>query len=214
MPCGAKTRARAWCRRLHRLLRSARRWLCHRGCVSERSGAPREWRAARLRRRHDAIPGRSPDPWHWRNCECRFPFPEAPTILKIPVLPISYGDAQHFLAALGGRVAPPNWRGSLPTVGIVRVSLWKAAVAAGRACKDDVGLQADQLLRECSYPIDVTAAPTKVHPHVAAIGPTDVRKRLCERRDPGLRHGIVFVAHAAQSLPPEKIRPMPRDFRG
>jgi N-acetylated-alpha-linked acidic dipeptidase len=39
---------------------------------------------------------------------------EAPTILKIPVLPISYGDAQNFLAPLGGRVAPPNWRGSLP----------------------------------------------------------------------------------------------------
>ena len=30
------------------------------------------------------------------------------------MLPISYGDAQHFLAPLGGRVAPPNWRGSLP----------------------------------------------------------------------------------------------------
>ena len=39
---------------------------------------------------------------------------EAPTILKIPVLPISYGDAQHFLAALGGRVEPPNRHGSLP----------------------------------------------------------------------------------------------------
>ena len=26
----------------------------------------------------------------------------APTILKIPVLPISYGDAEHFLAALEG----------------------------------------------------------------------------------------------------------------
>jgi N-acetylated-alpha-linked acidic dipeptidase len=44
----------------------------------------------------------------------RLPISDAPTILKIPVLPISYGDAQHFLAALGGRVAPPNWRGSLP----------------------------------------------------------------------------------------------------
>jgi N-acetylated-alpha-linked acidic dipeptidase len=44
----------------------------------------------------------------------RLPISEAPTILKIPVLPISYGDAQHFLAALGGRVAPPNWRGALP----------------------------------------------------------------------------------------------------
>lgn len=38
----------------------------------------------------------------------------APTILKIPVLPISYGDAQHFLQALDGRVVPGNWRGSLP----------------------------------------------------------------------------------------------------
>lgn len=38
----------------------------------------------------------------------------APTILKIPVLPISYADAQHFLAALGGPVAPAPWRGALP----------------------------------------------------------------------------------------------------
>jgi N-acetylated-alpha-linked acidic dipeptidase len=38
---------------------------------------------------------------------------EAPTILKIPVLPISYGDAERFLTALAGRVAPPDWRGGL-----------------------------------------------------------------------------------------------------
>ena len=38
---------------------------------------------------------------------------DAPTILKIPVLPVSYGDAQHFLAALEGNVVPSNWRGSL-----------------------------------------------------------------------------------------------------
>lgn len=38
----------------------------------------------------------------------------APTIMKIPVLPISYGDAQPFLAALGGPVAPEAWRGALP----------------------------------------------------------------------------------------------------
>ena len=30
------------------------------------------------------------------------------------MLPISYADAQHFLAALDGRVVPPQWRGSLP----------------------------------------------------------------------------------------------------
>ena len=38
----------------------------------------------------------------------------AQTITKIPVLPISYGDAQPLLEALGGRVAPLNWRGALP----------------------------------------------------------------------------------------------------
>ncbi len=39
---------------------------------------------------------------------------EAPSISKIPVLPISYGDAQPLLAALQGPVAPESWRGSLP----------------------------------------------------------------------------------------------------
>ena len=38
---------------------------------------------------------------------------EAPVITKIPVLPISYGDAQPLLVALGGRVVPPDWRGGL-----------------------------------------------------------------------------------------------------
>jgi N-acetylated-alpha-linked acidic dipeptidase len=38
---------------------------------------------------------------------------EAPTITKIPVLPISYGDAQPLLAALTGPVAPEGWRGGL-----------------------------------------------------------------------------------------------------
>jgi N-acetylated-alpha-linked acidic dipeptidase len=39
---------------------------------------------------------------------------EAPTITKIPVLPISYEDAQPLLEALGGPVAPASWRGALP----------------------------------------------------------------------------------------------------
>jgi N-acetylated-alpha-linked acidic dipeptidase len=39
---------------------------------------------------------------------------EAGTILKIPVLPISYADAEPLLAALGGAVAMDNWRGALP----------------------------------------------------------------------------------------------------
>jgi N-acetylated-alpha-linked acidic dipeptidase len=44
----------------------------------------------------------------------RLPIASAPAIMKIPVMPISYGDAQRFLAGLGGRVAPASWRGALP----------------------------------------------------------------------------------------------------
>jgi N-acetylated-alpha-linked acidic dipeptidase len=39
---------------------------------------------------------------------------EAKTITAIPVLPISYGDAQPLLAAIKGPQAPPDWRGALP----------------------------------------------------------------------------------------------------
>ncbi len=39
---------------------------------------------------------------------------DAKVILKIPTLPISWGDAQHFLATLEGPVAPEGWRGALP----------------------------------------------------------------------------------------------------
>ncbi len=39
---------------------------------------------------------------------------EAPSLTKIPVLPISYHDALPLLKALGGAVAPRNWRGALP----------------------------------------------------------------------------------------------------
>src|SRR5438477_2095925 len=38
---------------------------------------------------------------------------EAATITKIPVLPISYGDARPLLAALKGRMGPPEFRGGL-----------------------------------------------------------------------------------------------------
>ena len=44
----------------------------------------------------------------------RLPLADAATILRIPVIPISYSDAQPLLAAIGGPVAPETWRGSLP----------------------------------------------------------------------------------------------------
>jgi N-acetylated-alpha-linked acidic dipeptidase len=38
----------------------------------------------------------------------------APTITKIPVMPISYGDALPLLKNLDGAVVPADWRGALP----------------------------------------------------------------------------------------------------
>ena len=57
--------------------------------------------------------------------------------------------------------------------------------------------------------------PSKVHPHVAAIGPTQVRKRLRERREATLLLGIAFVVrhehadapHAVALLRPRRERP-------
>ncbi len=42
------------------------------------------------------------------------PIDQVQTITKIPVLPISWSDAQPFLKALGGEVVPEAWRGGLP----------------------------------------------------------------------------------------------------
>ena len=39
---------------------------------------------------------------------------DAKTLMKIPVLPISYADATPLLESLGGPVAPADWRGALP----------------------------------------------------------------------------------------------------
>ena len=44
----------------------------------------------------------------------RLALKDVQVLTKIPVLPISYGDAQPILAALDGPVAPDDWRGTLP----------------------------------------------------------------------------------------------------
>ena len=44
----------------------------------------------------------------------RLALSEAKTLTKIPVLPMSYADAQPLLAALKGPLAPESWRGGLP----------------------------------------------------------------------------------------------------
>ena len=69
----------------------------------------------------------------------RLALKNAPTLTKIPVLPISYGDAQPLLRALAGPVAPDAWRGALPltyhlgpgpaTVHLKVESNWDQAIA-------------------------------------------------------------------------------------
>ena len=44
----------------------------------------------------------------------RLPLSQVTTLTKIPVMPISYADAQPLLAALKGRHVPEPWRGGLP----------------------------------------------------------------------------------------------------
>lgn len=44
----------------------------------------------------------------------RLKIEDAPTITKIPVLPISYRDALPLLQAMDGEVVPADWRGGLP----------------------------------------------------------------------------------------------------
>jgi N-acetylated-alpha-linked acidic dipeptidase len=44
----------------------------------------------------------------------RLPIADAKALMKIPVMPISYADAEPLLAALAGPVAPKGWRGALP----------------------------------------------------------------------------------------------------
>lgn len=58
----------------------------------------------------------------------RLAMSDAKTLMKIPVLPISYGDALPILQQLKGPVVPREWRGSLPVTyhagsGPVRVHL-------------------------------------------------------------------------------------------
>ena len=43
----------------------------------------------------------------------RLDLKDVPVLTKIPVLPLSYGDARPLLASLTGPVAPPAWRGGL-----------------------------------------------------------------------------------------------------
>ncbi|HKO14118.1 MAG TPA: M28 family peptidase, partial [Acidobacteriaceae bacterium] len=57
------------------------------------------------------------------------PLDQVQTITKIPVLPISWTDAEPFLKALGGETVPEAWRGALPFTYHVGPSTAKAHLA-------------------------------------------------------------------------------------
>ena len=61
----------------------------------------------------------------------RLTLKETPIITKIPVIPISYGDATPLLEAIGGRVAPAAWRGGLPLT--YHLGQGEGAVVGGKA---------------------------------------------------------------------------------
>src|SRR6516225_6950891 len=144
---------------------------------------------------------------------------------------ISEASSSHLPPSEASTVAkpvmfPPGWLspGTMPlatgsatppkTIGIVRVSRWRATVPVVPPARMMSGCRPT----ECSYPIDVIAGPTKVDPHVAAIGPTQARKRLSEHRDLRLRQRIVFVVphehadapHAVALLRARRERPCRR----
>lgn len=60
----------------------------------------------------------------------RLELKDVPVITKIPVLPISYGDAQPLLAALAGPVPPAGWRGNLPVTYHIGPSTMKVHLKA------------------------------------------------------------------------------------
>jgi N-acetylated-alpha-linked acidic dipeptidase len=84
----------------------------------------------------------------------RRPMSQAATLTRIPVLPISYGDAQPLLAAIGGATAPRSWQGGLPITyhigpGPARVRLkvrfdWKTARVYNVIARMNGATQPDQ----------------------------------------------------------------------
>jgi hypothetical protein len=121
-----------------------------------------------------------------------------------------------FLPGRSTRATRPLARGSptpAKTIGIVRVSCWTAAVTGVEPATMMSGCKPNQLLRERSHPIDVTAGPPKVHPHVAAFSPTQVRERLSEHRVAKLPLGIVFETPYEHADAPQVALLRPRRKR-
>ena len=110
----------------------------------------------------------------------RLAIDDARTILKIPVLPLSHADAEPLLAALGGRVAPPGWRGGLPftyhlgpgpaQVHLKVLSDWKQAVIYDVVAKIRGALEPDRwIIRGNHHDAWVFGAADPFSGHVALM---------------------------------------------
>src|SRR6516165_8161423 len=123
---------------------------------------------------------------------------------------ISESSSSHLPPSEASKTAkpvmfPPGWlsRATMPlatgsirfakTIGIVRVSRWRATVAGVESVRMMSGCRPTNSRASARIRLMSPPAPTKVHPHVAAIGPTQVRKRLRERKNARLRKRIVLV---------------------
>src|SRR5262249_34965571 len=72
----------------------------------------------------------------------------------------------------------------------------------GRACDNHIGLQVDQFFREHLHPLDAASAPANVDSHIAAIGPTQLRKPARQPGRVGLRLRISFIDLNEHADPP------------
>jgi hypothetical protein len=102
--------------------------------------------------------------------------------------------------------------------GLVRVSRWRATVAGVPVVTMMSGCRPTNSCASARDRLLSPPYPPKVHPHVAAVGPTQVRKRLRERRETTLFLRIIFVVrhehsdapHALALLRPCRERPRRR----
>ena len=81
--------------------------------------------------------------------------------------------------------------------------LLKRGGRRSRGCEDHIRLEINQLFREHPQPVNVAAGPTNLHPHVAAIGPTQFRKPLHKTGKEGLYLRIAFVPRHEHADPPQ-----------
>ena len=156
----------------------------------------------------------------------RLALKDAPTLTKIPVLPISYGDALPLLRALGGPLAPTAWRGALPITyhlgpGPAKVHLkvefdWKTAPAynviatmRGRELPDQWiirGNHDDAWVNGADDPISGMVALMEEARAIGELAKTGWRPRRTivfagwDAEEPGLLGSTEWVEHHADEL--------------